>query len=249
MGLWNSIQQTYLSSATVPYCIFALLQHFDIANSQHFTATLWSLWKHRNLKLWQDVNETAAQVMDRAFHLIEHWSSANSTTQDLAPPSAPQRGLVHANHNSSSSSLTDTVWQRPSSGRLKCNIDASFYNSLNRTGIGVCIRDDEGSFVMAKTINFCPKCSVPLGEALGLLHALRWLRDLRKDNIDFVSDSKIVIEAFHRQRPDVTEFGQVMSVIRSLFTLSFTNSRVEFSRRQANEVAHALVRVAPFSAS
>jgi ribonuclease HI len=132
---------------------------------------------------------------------------------------------------------------------LKCNIDASFSNSLDRTGIGVCIRDDEGSFVLAKTIHFSPKCSVPLGEALGLLYALQWLRDLRKDNIDFVSDSKIVTEAFHLQRPDVTKFGQVMSVIRSLFTSSFTNSRVEFSRRQANEVAHALARVAPFSAS
>jgi hypothetical protein len=80
MGLWNPIQQTYLTSVTVPDCIFALIQQFDVANSQHFTATLWSLWKHRNLKLWQDVNETAAQVMDRAFHLIEDWSSANSTT-------------------------------------------------------------------------------------------------------------------------------------------------------------------------
>jgi ribonuclease HI len=178
--------------------------------------------------------------MDRAFHLIEDWSSANSTTQALAPPSAPQRGVVRANNNNSSSVRTDTVWQRPSSGRLKCNIDASFSNSLNRTGIGVCIRDDEGSFVLAKTINFSPKCSVPLGEALGLLHALQWLRDLRKDNIDFVSDSKIVTEAFHRQRPDVTEFGQVMSVIRSLFTSSFTNSRVEFNRRQANAVAFSM---------
>jgi ribonuclease HI len=84
---------------------------------------------------------------------------------------------------------------------------------------------------------------------LGLLYALQWLRDLRKDNIDFVLDSKIVTEAFHRQRTDITEFGQVMSVTRSLFTSSFTNSRVEFNRRQANELAHALARVAPFSTS
>ena len=40
-----------------------------------------------------------------------------------------------------------------------------------------------------------------------------------------------------------------MTVTRSLFTLSFTNSRVEFNKQQANEVAHALARVAHFSAS
>jgi hypothetical protein len=113
----------------------------------------------------------------------------------------------------------------------------------------MCIRDAEGTFVLAKTLNFSPKCSVPLGEALGLLHAFQWLRDSGLDHVDFASDSKIVTDAFHHQRPDVTEFGQVMSTARSLFTSSLTNSLVEFNRRQTNEVAHVLARVAPFSAS
>jgi ribonuclease HI len=102
---------------------------------------------------------------------------------------------------------------------------------------------------LAKTLNFSPSCSVSLGEAMGLFHAIQWLRDMNLDHIDFASDSKIVTDAFHHQRPDITEFGQLMSVIRRLFASSFTNSRVEFNRRQANEVAHVLARVAPFSAS
>ncbi|KAK2427985.1 hypothetical protein QL285_026530 [Trifolium repens] len=84
---------------------------------------------------------------------------------------------------------------------------------------------------------------------MGLFSAIQWLRDLSIDHIDFVLDSKIVMEAFHRQRPDITEFGQLMSAIRRLFTSSFRNSRVEFNRRQANEVAHVLARVASFSAN
>jgi hypothetical protein len=40
-----------------------------------------------------------------------------------------------------------------------------------------------------------------------------------------------------------------MTTTRRLFTSSYTNSRVEFNRRQANEVAHALARVVPYSAS
>ncbi|KAK2394517.1 hypothetical protein QL285_056337 [Trifolium repens] len=121
--------------------------------------------------------------------------------------------------------------------------------SLNRTDIGMCIRDAEGTFVLAKTLHFSPRCSVPLGEAMGLFFAIQWLRDLRLDHIDFALDSKIVTEAFNHQRPDVTEFGQLMSEARRLFTTFFTNSRVEFNRRQANEVAHVLARVASFSAS
>jgi hypothetical protein len=106
----------------------------------------------------------------------------------------------------------------------------------------LCIQDDESPFVLAKTINFSPKYSGPLGEVLGLFYALQWLRDLRKDNIDFVLDFKIATEAFHRQRSDVTELGQVMSVTRSIFTLSFTNSLVEFNMRQTNEVPHYIER-------
>jgi ribonuclease HI len=84
---------------------------------------------------------------------------------------------------------------------------------------------------------------------MGLFYAPQWLRDLGLDNADFASDSKIVTDAFHHKQLDVTEFGHVMSAARSLFTSSFTNSRVEFNRRQANEVAHALARVVLFSAS
>jgi hypothetical protein len=113
----------------------------------------------------------------------------------------------------------------------------------------MCIRDTEGTFVLAKTLNFSPKYSVPLGEAMRLLYALQWLRDMAMDNVDFALDSKTVTNAFHKHSPDVTEFGQVLSTARRLFTTFFTNSRVEFNRRQANEVAHALARVAPFSAS
>jgi hypothetical protein len=60
--------------------MFALLQHYNLENSQRLTVTLWSLWKHRNLKLWQDVDETVAEVIDIAHHLIEDFSSANSVT-------------------------------------------------------------------------------------------------------------------------------------------------------------------------
>jgi NADPH-dependent 7-cyano-7-deazaguanine reductase QueF-like protein len=113
----------------------------------------------------------------------------------------------------------------------------------------MCILDAEGTIVLAKTLNFSPKCSVPLGEAMWLLYALQWLRDMGLDQVDFALDSKIVTEAFHKQPPDVSEFGHVLSASRRLLTSSFRNSRVEFNRRQANEVAHTLARVAPFSAS
>jgi hypothetical protein len=39
------------------------------------TALLWSIWKLRNLKFWQDVSETGSQVVDRAIKLIGDWNN------------------------------------------------------------------------------------------------------------------------------------------------------------------------------
>jgi len=58
-------------------------------------------------------------------------------------------------------------------------IDASFSQTVNRVGIGVCIRDYEGRYVLAKTELMTPLIDVDLGEALGLLSAMYWVRDLQ----------------------------------------------------------------------
>lgn len=89
-----------------------------------------------------------------------------------------------------------SVWQRPLSGRYKCNIDAAFSSHFNRTGIGICVRDSEGTFVLAKVVSY-PCCySVDVGEALGLYTALQWLSDMQFDNVDFETDSKLTCDAF-----------------------------------------------------
>jgi hypothetical protein len=43
------------------------------------------------------------------------------------------------------------------------NVDASFSHALNRVGIDMCIRDEEGRFVMAKTKWLSPLLDVDLG--------------------------------------------------------------------------------------
>jgi ribonuclease HI len=90
---------------------------------------------------------------------------------------------------------------------------------------------------------------VDVGEALGLHSALQWLSDMQFDNVDFETDSKLTSDAFLATRTDLSEFGCNISSCRSLFSTSFSNSRVKFVRRQANAVAHALAREATSLAS
>ena len=102
--------------------------------------------------------------------------------------------------------------------------------------------------MLAKTVSISPMCSVAVGEALGLFHALQWLSDMQFDNLDFTLDSKITTDAFNHRQIDVTEFGQVISACQSLFNTHFSNSKVEFNRSQANEVAHILAGAVTLSA-
>jgi len=53
---------------------------------------------------------------------------------------------------------------------------------------------------------------------------------MRFDNVDFALDFKITVDAFHHPRPDISEFGLIISACTKLFSLKFTNYKVEFTR-------------------
>ncbi|WJX25326.1 hypothetical protein P8452_14380 [Trifolium repens] len=136
--------------------IFNLLQRLNSAYSVEMATILWSIWKQRNNKVWNNTLEGQNFVIVHAQEMVRDWTAVqrvqthNSTT--------PHATVIHG-------------WKKPLPGRMKCNIDASFVG--NKVGIGMCIRDDSGAFICAKTEWFSPRCTVHVGEALGFLSALR----------------------------------------------------------------------------
>jgi ribonuclease HI len=249
-GLWDNIEEAVNSSSNATDTVFLLLQKLNTQENAKLAALIWSLWKHRNLKLWQNKTETCAQIVDRALQLLHDWNQAN----DSRPRHQNQAyGIAGREENAgamgSRAASQEIKWTKPRRGRYKCNVDASFATQSNRVGLGMCIRDDEGRFVIAKTMWISPLCNVSLGEALGLFHAINWVRELQLERVDFALDSKIVVDYFNKGGNDMTEFGDVLKECKSRFNLYFQNSSVEFNRRQANAVAHALARVAPSLAS
>jgi len=70
---------------------FQLLHDLALDNSQRFIVTIWSIWKHRNLKLWDNTSEIVAQVVDRAVRMLEDWKLANNFSSNAR--------VVHDNNN------------------------------------------------------------------------------------------------------------------------------------------------------
>jgi len=200
------------------------------------------------LKIWEDVNELSATVVDRACTVLEDWQEANKNLPctwlqragQQAPSVTQAQQVLH--QQLSGTAAVNQQWMPPSIGRFKCNIDAVFSERFKRTGIGVCLRDDTGTFVLAKQLQFNHVLPVAIGEALGLLHALQSMQDMQFDNIDFELDLKVTRDAFHSRNTDVTEFESIIKACRELFSSSFANFRVEFIRRQTNAAAYALAR-------
>jgi len=208
-GLWGVIQHALSSTNSATDNIFLLLETLSVEFNQRLASTFWSIWKHRNLRGWDDVMEVSATVVERAKHLVVDWQVANAPT--LADPIPQQQlqpsgGVGNSAAVGTSASVTPSSWQHPLPERYKCNIDAAFSSHFNRIGVGICVRDSEGTFVLAKLVSYPCLYSVDVGEALGLHSALQWLSDMQFDNVDFEMDSKLACDAFHANRDDTSEF-------------------------------------------
>ncbi|XP_039685106.1 uncharacterized protein [Medicago truncatula] len=231
VGAYLKIQQTFI-------------KNLSAAQIEIVATTMWSIWKARNMKLWQQVANSTTVILDRAKHLLDGWRQANRKQVPLRSDNQ----ALHSSASTSSNSI-NIRWRKPERGRYKCNVDASFPTTTNKVGFGMCIRDSDGNHVRSKTMWFNPSCSVDVGEALALHHAIRWIHEIQLFNVDFEVDSKRVADYFNNGRGDVTEFGSIMDSSVQFRNTFLTNSHVEFIRRQANEVAHALAKAATSSTS
>jgi len=86
-----------------------------------------------------------------------------------------------------------------------------------------------------------------MGEVIGLLHALQWMKDLNLVNMDFETDSKVVADSIYKG-DCVSDFMAIIHICRHLLMTDLVNSNVKFIRRQIN-VAHSLARKALHHAS
>jgi len=69
-GMWHEIHNVVVTSPSTAEAIFSLLHSLSVTLSQQMAALLWSLWKHRNVKVWEDILETCATVVDRARSMV-----------------------------------------------------------------------------------------------------------------------------------------------------------------------------------
>lgn len=91
------------------------------------------------------MEKNVMQVLPRAITFLHQWLWAREGNK----PNQESQDQVNTAANTGR-------WKPPEQGYVKCNIDAALHHQ-NLTGIGLCLRGDDGTFLMARTLGFSPK--------------------------------------------------------------------------------------------
>ncbi|XP_058734036.1 uncharacterized protein LOC131605729 [Vicia villosa] len=118
-------------------------------------------------------------------------------------------------------------WSPPRVGWLKCNVDGGFNRLRKTTNRGIAW--DYGLFPTVEA------------EAMALKEAIQAAVQLRLYQVQFESDSQLVVQAIHARKDGNYEFSLIIKSIKSLLD-AFPNFKVKFVNRQANLVVHLLAR-------
>jgi len=122
-SIYAILSQDYDSKTIV----FKIQQVLAAEDATTFCGILWSIWKQRNNKVWNNkVTDANAFVLSRAKDNLHEWKLPRSLHQTYFV-SRQQHGNI--------------CWTKPNTGRYKCNIHESFLKHLNKVGLGMCIRD------------------------------------------------------------------------------------------------------------
>ncbi|XP_031106241.1 uncharacterized protein LOC116010886 [Ipomoea triloba] len=131
------------------------------------------------------------------------------------------------------------LWNPPTAGRLKCNIDAVVFG--NRAGFGAVVRDHDGAFVAA--VGGQLECGPDpyLAEAMAVREALSWLKGLGLPNVDLEFDCLNLCNAYNSLALDLSYVGFVIKQCH-LIANDMGIVIVQHIGRSANQMTHALVR-------
>jgi hypothetical protein len=234
IGHWHQLHPFQLQQVIFAK-MFSILSILPQEQQCIFAVTCWSIWRSRNVTIWENTRERVANIVQRGKCLLEEWRAVRIGPVQRENPPQP--------------TVNRHPWQRPPRGFVKCNVDASFSKPLNKVGIGMCLRDEFGMYMGAKTMWFQPLMDVRIGEVVGLLSVIERVQELEFKQVVFSLDAKSIVDSFNMCTHDRTELGSILSNCRSMISSLCNNSYVEFIRREANMIAHNLSKAAMYNAN
>ena len=214
-----------------PVWLLKLIDDLDPVVMCSIAIVLWCVWRQRNQKLWENSSLSAVKAMELGYVFLQDWLRAGA--------GAPSSAIQHTHG--------PLTWSRPFGGRWKCNHEAAMFRDLSAIGMGTVMRKNDGQFYACKTLLMSLSCSVKEAEALALREALLWALSLKLVDVEFETDSLLVVNSLSSHSFDCSEYGFIISDCVCL--RGNGNYSIRFVKRQANKCAHVLAKHVCFNVS
>ena len=201
-----------------------MIESFDEDKVALVVTIAWAMWTNRNSVRHGGTRKTPEALVQWASHYLIDYATV--TESHVVRPE-----------------LVQVAWTPPPHSVLKINVDGAFSKHSRSAGIGVVIRDDAGSLVVALSKHF----HVPLGpleaEAKAFEASLQLAWDLGLQNVVLEGDSLVMVRALRGQSIPPSS---VDSLCLGMQQISAEFHSVNFShvRRQGNRPAHLLAKFA-----
>lgn len=197
---------------------------------------MWRIWKCRNEVLFNGADPNPSQMVVVAVKEAEEFILA--MREQIQEPRQPRVG----------SGELAQCWQKPSCGKLKFNVDGAWVSrsyglaeAEAEAGAGIVVRDSNGSFVAARSLNLGVVGSPLCAEALAWRAAFDFAGLLGLGSLVMEGDSQLLVRCIRGEIACPTEVEVVVEDIRRYRNM-VRECEVVFVRRSANGVADALAK-------
>ncbi|XP_024639948.1 uncharacterized protein [Medicago truncatula] len=155
--------------------------------------TIWSLWKSRNLLLWEDNDTTLTHTVTRAQEVLHEWSCVQKAK--------------HPEHHVEQ----PPAWEKPPHGTIKCNVDTTLFNGNLVMCYGLCFRESSGNLLFGKSDFKLLSATVLEAEAIGLLESLKMAISKDLCHVAFETNSKLLVDLPGNTNLPINEIGDLVS--------------------------------------
>ncbi|KAM6541055.1 hypothetical protein CsatB_005502 [Cannabis sativa] len=136
-------------------------------------------------------------------------------------------------------------WTAPDFPFVKINVDGALFSAQGQYGLGLIARSAAGLVLGAKSLSREGSLQPHIVEAIGIKEALSWSKANGWSQIVVESDCLRVINDLQKFKHMASPYGHILYDCMTLvadFDVVFLN----FAKRSANKVAHALARSSLF---
>ncbi|XP_062014251.1 uncharacterized protein LOC133730728 [Rosa rugosa] len=185
---------------------------------------IWSIWKERNKRVWQDKWSSPEQVRHGIYSQQVLFKSVGLSQRRVG-------------------SRVTKPWSPPPVGWLKANMDGAFDKNSCSGGIGVIVRDSDGLIVGGCCCKVGRVLSPALVEALAARRACQLAVSNSLAPIIFESDCQKLVRDIMFEEEDASGYGGIVEDVIFLHA-SLPGSYFTHVYRESNFAAHMLAKLA-----